>query len=71
MRTKIKVKNFAKIEKGTIYLDDFLLFVGDNNSGKTLLMELLYAIVELIRKWKADCSNVKMTETEYVKYIQL
>ena len=70
MRTKIKVKNFAKIEKGTIYLDDFLLFVGDNNSGKTLLMELLYAIVELIRKWKADCSNVKMTETEYVKYIR-
>lgn len=44
MRTKIKVKNFAKIEKGTIYLDDFLLFVGDNNSGKTLLMELLYAL---------------------------
>ena len=70
MRTKIIVNNFAKIESGTVYLDDFLLFVGDNNSGKTLLMELMYSIVELMRKWEADCSNVKMTETEYVKYIR-
>ena len=64
MRTKIEVNKFARIENATIYLDEFLLFVGDNNSGKTLLMELLYAIVELIQKWKADYSNVKMTETE-------
>lgn len=70
MRTKIEVNKFARIENATIYLDEFLLFVGDNNSGKTLLMELLYAIVELIQKWKADYSNVKMTETEYVKYIR-
>ena len=70
MRTKIKVNKFAKIESADVYLDEFLLFVGDNSSGKTLLMELIYGIVELIRKWKADYSNVKIVETEYVKYIR-
>lgn len=70
MRTKIEVKNFAKIESAEVYLDDLVLFVGDNNSGKTLLMELIYGIVNLISSWKADCSAVKMTETEYVKYIR-
>lgn len=70
MRTKIEVNKFAKIERADVYLDDFLLFVGDNNSGKTLLMELIYGIVDLIQKWKADYSNVKMTENEYVEYIR-
>ena len=70
MRTKIKVKEFARIESGIVYLDDFLLFVGDNNSGKTLLMELIYGIVELMRRWKADWNNVKMTERENVKFVR-
>ena len=70
MRTRIEVSKFAKIEKADIYLDELLLFVGDNNSGKTLLMELIYGIVDLIQKWSADCDNVKRTETEYVKYIR-
>ena len=64
------MSKFAKIEKADIYLDELLLFVGDNNSGKTLLMELIYGIVDLIQKWSADCDNVKRTETEYVKYIR-
>lgn len=54
----------------SVYLDELLLFVGDNNSGKTLLMELIYGIVNLICEWKADCSNAKTTETEYVRYIR-
>lgn len=70
MRTKIKVQNFAKIEYAEIYVDDFVLFVGDNNSGKTLLMELIYGIIHFIQEWKADCSVVKTMETEYVKYIR-
>lgn len=70
MKTKIEVNKFAKIENATVYLDDFLLFVGDNNSGKTLLMELIYDVVNLICDWKADYSYIKTTETEYVKYIR-
>lgn len=35
MRTRIEVNKFAKIDNASIYLDEFLLFVGDNNSGKS------------------------------------
>ncbi len=70
MRIKVEVKNFAKIESAVVYLDEFMLFVGDNNSGKTLLMELLYGIVELIKKWKADNSNIKTTENESARFIK-
>ena len=70
LRTKIEVKEFAKIDSASVYLDEFLLFVGDNNSGKTLLMELLYGVVDLIKKWKAECTNVKRTEREDIKYIR-
>ena len=64
------MNKFAKIDNASIYLDEFLLFVGDNNSGKTLLMELLYGVVDLIKKWKAECTNVKRTEREDIKYIR-
>ena len=67
MRVKIEVNQFAKIDEATIYLDEFLLFVGDNNSGKTLLMELIYGIVKLICEWDADSSKAKMTERPGMK----
>lgn len=70
MRTKIEVKHLAKVESATIYLDDLLLFVGDNNSGKTLLMELIYGIVNLICKWKTDRSTARISERENVRYIR-
>ena len=70
MRIKIEVNHLAKVESATIYLDEFLLFVGDNNSGKTLLMELIYGIVNLICKWEADCSKARISERENVRYIR-
>ena len=62
LRVKVEVNQFAKIDEAAVYLDEFLLFVGDNNSGKTLLMELIYGIVKLICEWDADSSKAKMTE---------
>ena len=44
------MNKFAKIDNASIYLDEFLLFVGDNNSGKTLLMELLYGVSRFNKK---------------------
>lgn len=72
MRVKVEIINLAKIELAEIYLDKFVLFVGDNNSGKTITMELLYGIVKLLSEWKVnmDNSNVKMTEREDIKYIR-
>ena len=40
------VSNFGKIKHAEITLGDFILFVGDNNSGKTLMMQLLYGVLK-------------------------
>lgn len=71
LRIRVDVKHLAKIESATIYLDDLLLFVGDNNSGKTLLMELIYGVIDLICNWKADFGGAKITERESIRYIRL
>lgn len=39
------VSNFGKIKHAEITLGDFTLFVGDNNSGKTFMMQLLYGVL--------------------------
>ena len=70
MRVKVEVKNLAKVETAAIYLDDLVLFVGDNNSGKTLLMELIYGIVNLLCKWEADFRGAKITEREEIRYVR-
>lgn len=38
------VENFGKIKSADIVLGDLVLFVGNNNSGKTLMMQLAYGI---------------------------
>lgn len=40
----IHVQNFGKIESADIDLGDFVVFVGENNSGKTYLMQLIYGL---------------------------
>ena len=44
------VKNFAKIKEAEIELAPFTLFVGDNNSGKSYLMTLVYGFVKYVGK---------------------
>lgn len=44
------VSNFGKIEHAEITLGDFTLFVGDNNSGKTFMMQLLYGVLKELRE---------------------
>lgn len=40
----IHVRNFGKIESANIDLSDLVVFVGENNSGKTYLMQLIYGL---------------------------
>ena len=40
--SKLTVKNFGKIKEAEIELSDLVLFIGDNNSGKSYLMTLIY-----------------------------
>lgn len=44
--TKLTLKNFGKIKKAEIELSPFLLFIGDNNSGKSYLMTLIYGLIK-------------------------
>lgn len=43
---KIDFENLGNIEKGSIELNDFTLFCGKNNSGKTYAMYSIYGLLE-------------------------
>lgn len=55
------VKNFAKIEEAKIDISNFTIFVGNNNSGKTKLMELIYGV---LREICTLCPNSVVTFVE-------
>lgn len=44
----IHVRNFGKIESADIDLSNLLIFVGENNSGKTYLMQLIYGLFSFL-----------------------
>ena len=46
MRILVGVENFGKIEKADIDISNYTVFVGDNNSGKTYLMQLIYGLLQ-------------------------
>lgn len=48
MNVSIGVENFGKIEKAEITLGRLILLVGENNSGKTYMMQLLYGVTSAI-----------------------
>lgn len=48
MEVYISVKNFGKIREAKINISNFTIFVGNNNSGKTQLMELIYIVIKRI-----------------------
>lgn len=43
----LHVDNFAKIKKADVKLNSLMCFVGDNNSGKSYLMSLLWGILTI------------------------
>ena len=45
----LSVKNFGKIKEANIELAPFTLFVGDNNSGKSYILSLIWGILDIIR----------------------
>ena len=44
MKWKLKVEDYGKISKAEITVSPFMAFVGDNNSGKSYLLMLLWGI---------------------------
>lgn len=46
-RMNINIENFGKIESADISLTKMMFFIGDNNSGKSYLLSLLYGLLRL------------------------
>ena len=46
---KIHVKGFGKIKSADIDLGSLTIFVGENNSGKTYLMQLIYQVLDFLK----------------------
>lgn len=49
-RWKLKVEGYGKIRSATIEMKPFLAFVGDNNSGKSYLLSLIWGIFTIGRR---------------------
>lgn len=45
MRILIGVSDFGKIKRAEIDISNFTIFVGNNNSGKTYMMQLIYGLI--------------------------
>ena len=63
----LHVENFAKIRKADVEIASLICFVGDNNSGKSYLMSLLWGILtfgkDLFPKVVTDAKGYRLCET--------
>lgn len=64
MQWKLKVSEYGKIEKAEIEVAPLTLFVGDNNSGKSYLMSLLWGIQNLGRDTLLGFETVPKSEED-------
>ncbi len=62
----LHVENFAKIKKADVTIAPLMCFVGDNNSGKSYLMSLLWGLLtygkELFPQTPSESANYKKCE---------
>ena len=61
---KMRVKQFGKIREATIELAPMTLFVGDNNSGKSYLLSLVWAIRTIIKDFVFDGRILKNIQSD-------
>lgn len=50
MKLFVYVKNFGKIREAKIDISNFTIFVGNSNSGKTYVMQLIYGILDRLKR---------------------
>ncbi|MEE1255906.1 MAG: AAA family ATPase [Lachnospiraceae bacterium] len=76
MKIIVGVSNFGKIRKAEIDISNFTVFVGNNNSGKTYMMQLIYGVLTELGylKIKPDISEInyekKYDITAKIQYIE-
>lgn len=56
------IKNFGKVESADISLNNLVVFVGNNNSGKTMIMQLIYGIRKELGKFLVPVLGAKESD---------
>lgn len=71
MHLWLGVKNFAKIESAKICIDSYTILVGQNNSGKTFLMQLVQGVNKKISKLVDEeiLNILQVNHSMYDKYV--
>lgn len=62
MLLHLKVRNFGRVESADITLSNLVIFVGNNNSGKTLMMQLIYGIRKELENFPFPVYGVRQSE---------
>ena len=66
-RWTLHVENFARIESADIEIAPLMCFIGDNNSGKSYIMALLWGIIANGHMFYYDQKKSCVDSPEYVK----
>lgn len=61
----MKINNLGPIKNGEIEFNDLVVIWGNNNSGKTMLTYLLYAIKEEFKNFKFELSKLSDKSSDY------
>lgn len=56
------VREFGKVESADILSDNLVLLVGNNNSGKTMVMQLIYGMRKALENFPVPVPKVKRTD---------
>lgn len=60
----IHVRNFGKIESADIDISNLTIFVGENNSGKTYIMQLIYGVIDFLINFKDSFISTNIWQTD-------
>lgn len=64
MEVYVNVRNFGKIKEARVNISNFTIFVGNNNSGKTQLMQLIYAVVKRLSALTPDIELPQISDID-------
>lgn len=53
------IKNFGKVESADILLNNLVVFVGNNNSGKTMVMQLIYGLRKVLENFSVPIEGAR------------
>ena len=58
---KVRVENYGRIKQAEVEVSPFLAFVGDNNSGKSYLLSLIWGILTTGKRKLFHNANILQT----------